>query len=75
MKQIFDIYLVKVMQKVTNLISQKKDFDWPDNVIALVTKIKHYNEMLEDYRQAKVLKKLGRGIYIFVSPASSMAVT
>lgn len=49
------------MQKVTGLVCGKKEFDWPDYVVALVTKIKEYNSMLEDYRQAKILNKLGRG--------------
>ncbi|XP_053405478.1 NBAS subunit of NRZ tethering complex-like [Mercenaria mercenaria] len=53
---------VKVMQKVTSLVCQKKEIQWPDYVLDLVEKIKHYNEMLEDYRQAKILKKLDRGI-------------
>ena len=59
----FDLvsFSVKVMQKVTGLVCQKKEIDWPDYVVDLVEKIKHYNEMLEDYRQAKILKKLGRG--------------
>lgn len=50
------------MRKVISLVTQKTDIDWPEDVKELVVKIKQYNEMLEDYRQAKVLKKLGRGI-------------
>ena len=49
------------MQKVVALVTQKTDIDWPEEVMELVQRIKQYNEMLEDYRQAKVLKKLGRG--------------
>ena len=52
---------IKVMQKVVSLVTQKTDFDWPVEVKELVGKIKQYNEMLEDYRQAKLLRKLGRG--------------
>ena len=52
---------IKVMQKVVSLVTQKTDIDWPEEVKELVLKIKQYNEMLEDYRQAIVLKKLGRG--------------
>ena len=52
---------VKVMQKVVSLVTQKTGFDWPDEVKELIVKIKQYNKMLEDYRQAKVLRKLGRG--------------
>ena len=52
---------VKVMHKVVSLVTQKTDFDWPAEVKELVEKIKQYNEMLEDYRQGKVLRKLGRG--------------
>ncbi|XP_052240269.1 NBAS subunit of NRZ tethering complex-like isoform X2 [Dreissena polymorpha] len=55
---------VTVMQSVTSLVCGQKDFDWPDYVVALVTKIKHYNEMLEDYRQAEILRNLGKGINI-----------
>lgn len=50
------------MQKVTSLVCRKNGIDWPDYVLDLVTKIKHYNEMLEDFRQAKVLNRLGRGM-------------
>ena len=49
------------MEKVVSLVTQKTEFDWPEEVTELVLKIKQYNEMLEDYRQGKVLKKLGRG--------------
>ena len=48
------------MEKVVALVTQKTEFDWPEEVTELVLKIKQYNEMLADYRQGKVLKKLGR---------------
>ena len=49
------------MQRVTKLVCGKKEFAWPEYVVELVEKIKEYNSMLEDYRQAKVLNKLSRG--------------
>ncbi|KAL3866901.1 hypothetical protein ACJMK2_044151 [Sinanodonta woodiana] len=54
----------RVIQRVVDLVTQKLDFDWPADVMVLVEKLKHYNEMLEDYTQAKILQKLGRGIDI-----------
>ena len=58
---------LKVMEKVVALVTQKTEFDWPEEVTELVLKIKQYNEMLADYRQGKVLKKLGRGKRSFAS--------
>ncbi|KAL4228277.1 hypothetical protein ACF0H5_013708 [Mactra antiquata] len=53
---------VKIMKKVLGLVYQCDESDRSENVLDLVRKIKQYNEMLQDYRQAKVLSKLGRGI-------------
>ncbi|KAK3595169.1 hypothetical protein CHS0354_002768 [Potamilus streckersoni] len=54
----------RVIQRVVDLVTQKLNFDWPADVMVLVDKLKYYNEMLEDYTQAKILQKLGRGIDI-----------
>ena len=51
----------KVMSKVVNFVNNKKDFDWPVDVLDLVSKLKQYSEELEDYTQAKILQGLGRG--------------
>lgn len=53
---------LKVIQKVINFVNNKKDYDWPVEVLELVTKLKQYYEALEDFSQAKMLQKLGRGI-------------
>ncbi|KAK3097270.1 hypothetical protein FSP39_008222 [Pinctada imbricata] len=54
----------KVMTKVISFVNKRKDFDWPQDVLELIPKLKQYSEELEDYIQAKTLQGLGRGVDI-----------
>ena len=49
------------MNGMKNLITSKKDIDWPAYVTEIVDKIRKYMEMLEDFTQARILRSLGRG--------------
>ena len=51
----------KVMEKVLHHVTYSKKLDWPPEVMQMVTKLKQYNELLEDFIQAKQLQSLDRG--------------
>ena len=50
------------MRHVTSAVCKElHQADWPENVVGMVTKIRHYRDMLDDFRQGQILAKLGRG--------------
>ena len=51
----------KIIARVLDFVNHSSDNKWPEEVDALVVKMKNYQGMLEDYNQACTLQRLGKG--------------